>query len=187
MFKFQSTGDCQQRLASTVICVNGRPFYVQESLGADVVKGYDTRARDKTDTVTLSANCISTPQVGYINKDERAVYLTRKPVRRIRQGLCKENLTADRGVINTELLSGIAFAKMVLNEYPSFEEAYKLTVERRKVYSSAFSRNFAITHESLLLYSGEIVGTVNADLTVTLKDKFSCLKELYEHESKRPS
>lgn len=187
MFKFQSVADCQQRLVGSLILVNHRPFYVEEAKSNTHVRGYDTMNRDKMELIDLSANCVGSPKVGYYNTAERAIYVTRKPVRRIRQGVCRENLTSSRGGVSQETLCSKMFAQMILDVYPTLEEAYTNTVVKGRAYAIAFSREFAVTKDRELMYTDQLVGRFGEGMTVSFNGKFSCLKELYESASKRPS
>lgn len=187
MFKFQSAGDCQQRLAGCVILLNQRPFYIIEAKTHKDVEGYDILLRDKKVVVDLTANCVSSPRVGYCNYENRAVYITRKPIRRIRQGVCRENLASSRGTVSSDNLVSKDFGRMFLNQYPSLEEVYDTVVKKQERYSMAFSRDFSIDNDGEVYYQGHHVGRIDEKLTVTFAGKFSCLKELYERESKRPS
>lgn len=88
---------------------------------------------------------LHTFHLGYINYRGGAHYISRKPVRKIKQGLYQGNLVCDTLRMTNDVIHTTAFAKMLENSYPNYDDT--LNKVRRSInqsYAQAFSKNFAI-------------------------------------------
>lgn len=182
MYRFQSTADAQQRLLKTVIVHQGRPMYVHEVRSPTKVLGMDMLLR-KLVEFELEPSSVAPPTLGYVNWKDSVVFVTRRPVRRVRQGVCSENIDA-RVNDKNEFMSSSSFAKMLMDDYPTFKAALK-DIKNEKAVRVAFSKDFAISHDFRILYQGEVVGSINGEGVLQLRPQYTCLKEIYEKACSR--
>ena len=136
---------------------------------------YDSREDNRTHKFLASdENFSAVPiHVGYSNGfvvyhdktgdvTKRALYLTRMPVRRNKQGLCQQNLLLPRnsGTDFNHLLYSQDFIDMLKNVYTSFEDVKKkVYTQRETVQSVAFDKKLALEYNVLgqfiLYYKGQ--------------------------------
>lgn len=187
MYNFQSQQDASQRLKGTVVLFKERPTLV-----VDVMSRSEFLVRDVMtgrESVEAFTPCdFKRPVLGYMNYEDRTFFITRKPCRRVRQGLCSDNLTSNHGsMVSNDRVRSKNFARMLLVEYPTFQKAYDLTVVRKMQAQCAFSRSFAVSHEGRLYYEGQDCGTVNSDGVPSFSQGYVCLKELFDAEASKKS
>lgn len=186
MYSYQSLGDAQQRLKNTVVMFKCQPVFIQEVLSLREMMVRDIMT-GKDEVVGWSPSDFTRPVLGYINLEGRAYYVSRKPCRRVRQGLCQENIGTHRGGLTSQLLRSKPFARMLIGDYPSFKSAVTNTIVEQSVREVAFSRDFAVDHEGDLMYSGSPCGKVDKQGTVTFNKGFECLKEMFDAEVSKTS
>lgn len=114
--------------------------------------------------------------LGYVNYDNAAHYVMRKPIRRDwRQGLRHNNMVVRNGVpAGTIPWSNIA--KTINNEYPTFEDARLMMKGKRQLQSIAWCRDFCIYRGWEVVYCDDVVGKV-IEGKVVLNEGFTYLKE----------
>lgn len=133
--------------------------------------------------------------VGYVNHDKQAVYVSRNPVRRYKQGLHHQNVrlnyAAAGGGANllrahgrqSDVISGRGMSECIHNSYFSMADAIRLLEDgdRRSV---AFHRKWAVSEDDTvglrhLFYRGREVGTLT-DNGPILGKKYRYLAEEIE-------
>jgi hypothetical protein len=189
--KYETPDYAYQRLDSTVVRINKEAVYIQflEGWHCNIIV-LATKKNYKADIrkVPLDLNPIP---LGYINRRNEAIYLTRKPLRKYKQGLSRDSLVvkaigeAKMAMRNKgDILLSPELSKCVDNIYPSLTEAFN-SVEIEKAQSVAFSRVFAINRSELfqdvyeLLYKNRVIGSINRE-GIDLESRYLFLKEMLE-------
>lgn len=180
MYKFQSVNDAIQRLRSTVVIYRFRPVYVLD-VGQEVISVRDLLTGEERNE-PFEPSGFTSPRLGYVNYPDRCTFVRRRPTRRVRQGLCQENICTENGNLNAERIRSRGFGEMLTNTYPDFKTCWKKTVEDSEIGIRAFSRNFAVTHTRHLCYQGQKVGRFSEDQSLTLDKPYTFLKELFDAE-----
>lgn len=115
---------------------------------------------------------LHTFNLGYMNYRRgintiEAHYISRTPVRKIKQGLYPNNLVCETLRIDNGILYSSAFAAMLENKYPPYEEAYRYTINANSArYSKAFSKNLALSkvnNRIEMLFQGTPIMLYNAE------------------------
>jgi hypothetical protein len=110
--------------------------------------------------------------LGYVNTGPQAVYVFRRPIRKWKQGLHRDNMgvgnRADLAPIrlrHADILRSRELGRCIQRDYPSFEDASKAVMEgdaRGKVASRSFHPEFSLERNELgllwLAYRGTRVG-----------------------------
>lgn len=131
---------------------------------------------------------IASPQVGYVNLPETALYFMRAPARRWKQGLDMRALVCPRGGMRARgMLTNEALVRCIENNYPSFEQAQGMfksanPFKEHQREGVAFHRDFALRRgpEGMLLcHKGTEVGVVEQGNPV-LSMKYGWLTEKLE-------
>lgn len=173
-----------KRLRNTVVSLRNRnPFWVEtvtQKGGKILCSGVDLTT-EETLTTSLSNIDLTPIRLGFVNTDTSAIFVCRKPMRKDwRQGL-SETSTVLYGE-NSSRFRKTHLVQCALNRYPTLAEAL-LQVKNKVVFSSAFSRDFAITGKSSdlgLVYRKYLVGKIIKGNVVLDKDKFFLQEHLDE-------
>lgn len=181
MYRIRSVEDAQQRLFKTVLLHQGQPIYIDKVLAARLVEGKNLLT-GRRQTFELEPSSTMPPSLGYLNYEAYAVFVRRRPSRRVRQGVCAENISCNLGS-REELVRSSAFGKMLVNAYPSKEEAIKKLLQR-DAHGVAFSKHFALSVDKGLYYEEVLVGSWEKDGKLILGDKFKCLQEMLDADCK---
>ena len=139
-------GYAAQRLRNTVVKLKtGKPIQVQ-NIGAfgdlvykDLQLGLDSHG--KVEDIDLSRI-----PLGYVNRKMDASYVMRKPLRRYKQGLNKENVICRRNgsrVINKVDISRREYTHMLIGQYPSLEQCLDFIMNKER-NSMAFGRKWSL-------------------------------------------
>lgn len=177
MYRYASLNDARQRLDGTVILLKGQPIYVSMMTSKTTVEGVNLLDRNN---VRLELGPRPEPlRLGYINYQGRPRFVSRKPTRKVRQGLCPDNLLCSDVEIG-RVYTSTEFAEMLVNKYPSLNECVEILEREKK--GVAFSRLFAlysagIKGEYKLFYCGNRVGKYTVQAGFALDAAFECLKE----------
>jgi len=159
----------------------GEYLYADGSVVSKEEAGGMEEAGTRLDNLDLSS-----PVLGNTNLGGGAVYLHRQPMRNDwRQGLRRENLVIMAGGVlkpfgNIQLY---ALYQPIFNIYDSFANCHKrISAQRKKRVSIAFSRVFSIDKELNLWYkSREIVGSCGKGFPV-LGRRYTWLKEVLDYD-----
>lgn len=181
MYKIRSIDDAQQRLYKTVVIHDGEPIFVDKVVGAQEVEGVNLITR-KRKRFVLNPTSTLPPQVGFVNHEGYAIFITRRPVRRVRQGLCTENISTTVGS-REEVIRSSSFGKMLTRDYPNIPKCISM-VKKGEARGAAFSLDFAVFDDGRLYYQTSRVGAWKEDGTLTLDPKFKCLQEVLDVQSK---
>lgn len=128
---------------------------------------------------------VSGISIGYTNKNGKAIYCVRAPVRRTKQGLDQGSVLGFevRGLgreqaipCSRDFIVSKQFASMMENKYPPFDDAVKAL--GRDVVQMAFGRRLAVAQDELGLYKLHYCSQPVAFLG--RKDRFIIPKR-YEH------
>lgn len=171
-----------QRLNQSVVMKDGLPVFIHNIDGKGLVVyeicGYHTGKQ----IARLEDFDLTPLQLGYINTDNKALYLQRIPHRKYRQGLAQQNLYC---VGNKISVFDRALVNLVGNRYPKvsfiLEELFNENIKSR-----AFSKKWAIGRGRdrdfyNLLYKDRLSGTVSVkDESFKLTDSHKFLKESLE-------
>lgn len=169
--------------------------YVQLPLDATGVMANQIKGEVNWEHPALNYNVF---KLGYCNEERkgRCMYLIRKPVRRMRQGLAADNVYAydpkygDYKVDFTNLLYSKGFIDMLKGKYPTPEEALEILKEKVKNKKAngvkhvvAFHRHFAFSTSKLGLilvqYKGEDVAWGKSVKDFNIPSQFMYLKEVF--------
>jgi hypothetical protein len=178
--------DLGMRLSKTLIRFKGQPFYV-DNIGHDrkyLLNGMFTMT-GKVASIELPCKDIDLRPVplGYANFNGTAVYLSRIPVRRYKQGLSHENISVNGPLLQgkRDILTTREVAACVNGAYPKLDAAMRAI--DNGAGSVAFHRQWAV-HSYLpgrykLQYRGRTVGELR-DAEMQLNEGSEYLKELLQ-------
>lgn len=176
MFKGLLERDVNQIFVGSVMMYDKQPVYILSQ-----VVGFDVMASNLDTSEEFELNLFS-PQLsirgvntGNVNVNGVVVNFFRCPVRRWKQGLCRDNIEVVPS--EKEFLSDLTYRHShravkdfqvellkdtLKNEYPSFEKVLG-EVGKNNVKEMAFDRQFSLDKEFRLYYKKEFVGAVNED------------------------
>lgn len=175
---YQSVNDANQRLKNCMIVYEGRALYVKDCPLRDVADCLDI-LNDVNTSVPICLSSIRPPRLGYVETPDGVTYVSRKPARRIRQGVSQDTITF--GGRREIRIGSKAFATMLLGQYVTFEQAIKNNKP------TAFDYDWAVcSKRKTLLYKGVRVGSIGADnKELLLLDEYSYLKESLDESVSR--
>lgn len=179
MYRYASVGDARQRLDNTVILLKGLPVYVSMMESKSTVVGVNLI--DRSNVRMELGPRPEQLRLGYINYRGRPCFVSRRPTRKVRQGLCPDNLICDNQGDIGRIYTSIEFGQMLINKYPTLKECIDIIEKDKK--GAAFSRLFALyaTTEKgkyKLFYCANRVGSYTVQGGFVLDDGFECLKEM---------
>ena len=163
---FLSWEDTRRMLDHTVVSYDGRLTYVTRTTPDLTSHMVDAETGERF-TAMADFHKIGNPKagrLGYVNvQGIDALYVVRFSARVFKAGYSMDNLlTLRKGATNRfdgayfgAMLEGLHYA--YINEYPSFEAAYKQAKETQKTV--AYDRSFAIMKDGKVLYQSHVVGT----------------------------
>lgn len=158
---FDNVRDAHQYLNNTVCYWNGEPIYIERVGEGFMASGYNlplTPGMDRSyyDVRDPAFNCREY-RIGYMNSERlgHAIFLSRRPVRGVSQGLCENNLSflgmngrvREMSVANAIRDQG--FVDMLKGKYPSRDEVLK-KFENVKTPSVALSPYIALKRHDVL-------------------------------------
>lgn len=197
--RYESSRDVELRLKGSVVMLNKRPVFVQDVIGEDRVRVTDILSDENKD-VKVSALDLSpsSMSLGYVLAEGKLFFAQRRPTRKFKQGLTKENIFTfdaldkpdDKAMADILRGAGLrphinpfsaAFARSLLGEYPDVGTAFR-KVRSGESKALPFSREWAVADkddELCLLFRGDVVGYVGND-SVKLNREHFYLKESLE-------
>ena len=171
--------DARQRLEQCVVIVGDTPYYISRMTERNLFNGYNLLTLKEVEGIELGTTPVPM-RLGYVNTDRGAVFVSRRPCRKVRQGICGDNLYAQDFDRVRDILVTRNFGLMLTGEYPSIEECIA-KIDEGHVNRLAFGRMFALARAPRrgynLMYCGNAVGQY-LDGKFNLKEDFECLREV---------
>lgn len=161
------------RLSDTVVCHNGRPFYVHRILQGMVALGIDL-VHNKDASVPAIELELTPVKLGYCNFNRKAYYVCRIPSRRYKQGLRKDNMSCRALSGAPARLEYSQLTNTIIGVFPDFQ---KCVANVANLHSMAWHRDWAMDKAGCVYYRGtDIVGHI-VEGKVVLATQFTHLKE----------
>ena len=161
------------RLADTVVCHNGKPFYVSRILPDMTAAGIDLVA-NKDVTVPAVELELTPVKLGYCNFNKKAYYVCRIPSRRYKQGLRKDNMLCRALSGAPARLEYAQLANTIMNVFPDFKKCLDSVAV---LHSMAWHRDWAMDKGGSVYYRGtDVVGSL-VEGKVVLSTQYTYLKE----------
>ena len=183
---YDSQHDANQALADSIIRYKGRAIYVSnvfKDAGKVVIQTKDMlTGRGRLIDVHDPELNFQSPKLGYVNFENGAVYVARKPRRRWKQGIDKACLICMPQRNAKELICS-SLVRTIEGVYPTYKEAVD-TVQIPGISSVAFCREFAITSRGQLFFKGRDVGVRRGD-QLGLAKRYEHLRELLNMRMKQ--
>ena len=164
--------DARMRAVGCVVRYDGAPVYIHD-ITHDLNASVTNLLTQEAQAIKLSAKKWdwSPVNTGFVNMGPKCVYVYRRPVRKWKQGLHRDNCkmsfpNRDNRVHAGEMLKSREFGRTVAGDFPSFKKVFAAMVKGRdgkgRVESRAFSKEFGLTRSDLglvwLLHRGKKVG-----------------------------
>tara|TARA_R110000772_G_scaffold129472_2_gene237615 strand:+ start:30525 stop:31067 length:543 start_codon:yes stop_codon:yes gene_type:complete len=168
------------RLNRTVVRLGNIPVYVVNVRGdkqCEVL--HDINKEEEVALVHLDDLNPLSPALGYTNYNGKALYLSRKPLRRdYRQGLRTsqvEVMVGNRGDNSIKLIM-----RCITGDFPTIQRANEKLIDGAR--SVAISRDVCLTRNGIkinVMYKWHVVGLYK-DGAIVLNEKYSFLRKLVE-------
>lgn len=198
MIPYQDASYADTRIRETVLMYKGSPVEVKSHVlnGRDLTEALDHYPNEGLpekngilikDILNGACKIISVheidpniPELGYVNFRGQACYVVRVPKRRCwRQGIRYTNLRSLSGFPVHEIPFS-AIGKMMLHEYPSFEDCLrnikKAAQGRNKLHSIAWHLDWAMDISGRVYYQSDEVGALIEE-RVSLHPEYTYLQE----------
>lgn len=180
---YESEEDVRLRLSKSVVRLGEQPVYVEGTLSKDRVVICLLEEGDRKECDIKDLNLLPVP-LGYIQTRAGAVYASRRPVRRYKQGLNDENMVAldvfTKAPVRLPVTSK-EVCRTILGKYPPVGEAFQQVREGKLIVP--FSREWAVANykeELCVMYKGNVVGYVGDDNVMLSPDKYFLKESLME-------
>lgn len=155
--------DVRRRTNNSIMFYKGEPVlvrYVREiNVAIYPIETYYSRGLNhETPMIPYTdPNLVSRiPTLGYINPPgNRARFVTRNVVRTQREGLPTDQLIVGGTYMSIDLIFTQAFKDMLLNKYPTIQEAW---AEAQSTYTRAFSKSYAISKDLNIFHRERLIG-----------------------------
>lgn len=186
-----SREDLIQMFVDSVCIYKNKPYYIHDispkhqALCTNLMTQEQEKLPISEDTFTAP-----TQRLGYVNIHGGLLHTSRKPIRRYKAGISKENFVIKTGhtgflhgsghakdVLNT--LSCVELSNCILGKYPKFKEAMERVLGGVE-QGVAFDRQFAVDKNLQIAYKNSIVGTVKRNAKTVADITFAAG---YEHLS----
>jgi hypothetical protein len=197
---YETQEEAKMRLEGTVVMYDERPCFVREIIQADqdLVARLNPmpRMRDDLPVNIKDEKLVARGlRLGYVNYGARGVvYVERMPVRRYKQGICRDNLYFklhnNPGVGNNQrdywqaLLGRKEFTDMLVNAYPSVDKCIDELNAGGDKKAAAFAREFALEKDELglffLYHKGNKVAWGEPTTGYTLPSEYMYLREVLQ-------
>lgn len=181
MQMYDDAAYARSRLVETVVMCRGLPVVVDDIRA----KTAALRILNTNEQLIVKADELDiTPvKLGYINESNRALYLTRTPMREDwRQGLRARSIRVVGYDSKIYEPAPASLYDTILGIYPKLEYCFSV-VKANVADSFAFSRNFALKNEGKLLYKGKWeVGHIEENKQYELFPKFDWVREMLDEE-----
>lgn len=211
--KYETAEEIRFRLEHTVVTYDGEPVYISKVQVPEDIGEKDEIARvffmelplkgggrnPEVRKYLSSKKFDLTPlKLGYMNykaaagENNRAVFITRAPVRQNKQGLCQATTTftdprgrADQHINYNMMINSPGFVDMIKGKYPDFKEAGDM-LGNKEFDSVAISRSFSFVVENdldclIMVHKGSKCGiALRGDKALKIPPKFHFLREEME-------
>lgn len=184
-FFYDSIDDSMRRIGQSVVMARSSPkedyapaYLIQVSgLNTDqigAVQYLPLTGQNKVEQVPLTGEYFEVrrlPSLGYVDYGDSSFYLTRKPVRNGKQGLCRNNVNIPQSQGNRQptfevLLQRRDFSNLLLDKYQSFKSVFEHVLNSEEPLMRSFSKTMALSiddMESVSLWNRGIrVGVCNS-------------------------
>lgn len=159
--------DAIRRLEYTICMWKGEPKYIRYKAEPDLTYAcyiYNLKKdmSDKGTKVNYKSDdfSIEVPPLGYANVNGDAYYIERSAIRDQRAGLPIEAIRYPHGKAPDDVVRSQGMYDMFMNRYPSIKEVIS-DLQQGKANSLAFSRNYAIVANGLILkHRDHVVGSI---------------------------
>lgn len=175
--RYESPADVNMRLNRSYLRYEDDWYYCEQGEGISVVLYRIERGRySKVHNVSANDDRlhIESPPLGYCNlEDYGAVYLTRTPARRQKQGVDTHNLSGFdertrrwlHSVGRNLVIDGQDIKNMLIGIYPTPKECFEKFKDSQHQYPIAFSRRFCLSPVTPRLvkikYLSQMIGILN--------------------------
>lgn len=163
-----------------VVIVEDTPYYISSMVERNRFNGYNILIGKEVKDVELGTTPVPM-RLGYVNTERYgAVFVSRRPCRKVRQGICSENIYAQDYDRVRDILTTKHFGEMLVGNYPSLAEC-TAKLDEGHVNRIAFSKMFALARAPRtgynLMYCGNAVGQYREG-GFHLNPEFECLREV---------
>jgi hypothetical protein len=159
-FHYDSLEDAQRRLLGTVVMYDGDPVFIDNIRGlsrdqiADITVLPYNAIRKEVKLLVKNFQVLDLPPLGYINYGNFSHYLTRVPVRQIRQGLCAQNVMISQNPDGKnptfdQMMRHQSMVDMFKNRYPHFDECWERLLKADEPFKIAFGKKFAVSIDDM--------------------------------------
>lgn len=179
--KYENGADVKMRLEGSVVRYKGQPVYVISTSGDKCkILLLDT---DEETLVLYTSLDLSPVPLGFVCTGKAMAYVERRPVRRFKQGLTKDNMFVKDAPWPVARISNTdkCLANTISGKYPSIEEAFQDVREGKRI-AVPFSREWGVAKydgDLCIVHRGDIVGYVTDNVVRLLPEKHF-LKESLE-------
>jgi len=174
---YQNSSYAAERLNNSLVnSLCGRVFFVREVQCNRVLNVFDIRSREEV-VINLDDVDPIPVQLGFCNWKKSAYFLSRKPIRKWKQGLTTENLSVDgkNSGSGPDIMQS-AIADVVQNIYPSVPKAMA-SLKKGSLLKVGVARNWALDNSGAVFYRLKAVGRWNEDSGVEIDTRFDYLTE----------
>lgn len=159
--------DANRRLDYTICMWKGEPKYIRYKAEPDLsfacyIYNLKKDMGDKGTKVDYKSDdfSIEVPPLGYVNIGGDAYYIERSAIRDQRAGLPLEATRYPHGKVPDDIIRSQGMYDMLMNVYPSIKEVVN-DLERGRAISMAFSRNYAIVANGMILkHRDHVIGNI---------------------------
>lgn len=204
---YETVEEANMRLSGSVVLYDGEPVYVtrvtalenpdEAGPGGDIARVYISPlpyggvAKEARKYISSRKFDLSPFRMGWCNTQAIGpVYVSRRPARKVRQGLTAANLVTKslgggNGALSApQLFNDPGFLRCIKNDYPSYKDALDV-VKKKAIDGVPVGREFLLQKDEELgivyLYRGlSKCGLILDDNKVTVPDKFKFLREELE-------
>lgn len=186
-FFYDSLEDSTRRISQSVVMARQSPKHDLEPCWVQQIQGLNTNqeaqalflpwpqnSNPKAVVLPLTPEYFEVrkiPQLGYVDYGDHSFYLSRRPVRNGKQGICRGNLVVPqtagiRGVPNFEaFLNRREFYNLFLDKYDTMRHVFEKILSSEEPLKRAFSKTMALSVDDM-----ESVSLWNRGLRVGLSN-----------------
>lgn len=175
--RYLTKEDVNMRLDNCIVRYKGEPFMSKYAGGLQIKLYYMDESN--RDPMLVNSNDIdldiSSFDIGYVNRGERAWFITRVPYRKQKQAVCIHNVVWSTFMNNYQKLDDSLLMTKYTDDairmiYPTYKDCLEWVKAKASNVSRAFNTNFAL-HKSkdgeiLLLMNEEKIGIFNPDTQI---------------------
>lgn len=164
-----SVDDLRTMYQSSVCLYKNKPYYIHQISPRYMATCTDLFTQRQVE-IEMDETTFDPPRrIGFMNLMGSVIYAARRPVRRYKAGLSKENTAFEyihgieypegggRTLAEASSLKHISMADAMFDNYPTFQEA-RDKIKNGNTSAIAIDHQFAITKDRLVFYKKECVG-----------------------------